>query len=98
MTQTPSAARSIVTAVGPRPTSCCPGFSSDTGRMYSAILRRVRRTIALLALLAALLGGCGQDGDRSSAAAPRPGAGPGAESGPGTSGDAGAPGAGQTPQ
>src|SRR4051812_48792261 len=94
MTQTPSAARSIVTAVGPRPTSCCPGFSSDTGRMYSAILRRVRRTIALLALLAALLGGCGQDGERSSA----PPARPGAESGPGASGDAGAPGAGQTPQ
>src|SRR4051794_8631467 len=32
MTQTRSAMRSIVTAVGPRPTSCCPGFRSDTTR------------------------------------------------------------------
>src|SRR4051794_6232384 len=32
MTQTRSAMRSIVTAVGPRPTSCCPGFRADTLR------------------------------------------------------------------
>src|SRR3954447_14495041 len=75
ISQTPSAARSMVTAVGPRPTRCCPGASSVTRRMYSAILRRVRGWVALLVLVlaaAALAAGCGRGepapGARSAAA------------------------------
>src|SRR3954447_21556366 len=73
MSQTRSAARSIVTAVAPRPTSCCPGASAATGRMYSAILRRVRAAFALLlALVVALGAGCARDAPPRHHAGPAP--------------------------
>src|SRR3954451_7848891 len=69
MTHTPSAARSIVTAVGPRPTFCRSGTIEG---IPAAILGRVRGLLTVLALATLLAAGCGESkserapsGDRS---------------------------------
>src|SRR4051812_234860 len=69
MTHTPSAARSIVPAVGPRPTFCRSGTIEG---IPAAILGRVRGLLTVLALAAVLAAGCGESkserapsGDRS---------------------------------
>src|SRR4051812_25227591 len=61
MSQTPSAATSMVTAVGPRPTFCCPDLSLAMRARYIGILGSVRTLVVLVALGALLLGGCDDD-------------------------------------
>src|SRR4051794_15466813 len=58
MSQTPSAATSMVTAVGPRPTFCCPDLSLAMGARYIGILGSVKWSVVLLAF-AGLRAGCG---------------------------------------